>query len=131
MGHSYHFLCTLDLANPQDPVHAALLVADSSLLMFEDFQKQTIEAIDIEPGAIDILLRGGRRRVLESEKDDCGYSRPLSPPREPQVQSQVYDWGRPIETGRGQREPFGAFRFAQKGLQPASLRVNSPAGISA
>jgi hypothetical protein len=82
MGHSYHFLYTLDLTNPQDPVHAALLVADSYLLMCEDFQKQTIEAIDIEPGAIDILLRGGSRRVLESEKDDCGYSRPLSPPRE-------------------------------------------------
>lgn len=68
MGHSYHFLYTLDLTNPQDPVHAALLVADSYLLMCEDFQKRSIEAIDIEPGAIDILLRGGAVRSSRARK---------------------------------------------------------------
>lgn len=43
VGHSYHFLYTLDLTNPKDPVHAALVFADSYLLMCEDFQNQSIE----------------------------------------------------------------------------------------
>ena len=72
MGHSYHFLYTLDLTNPQDPFHPALLVADSYLLMCEDFQKQTIEAIDIEPGAIDILLRGAAVGSSGARKTTAG-----------------------------------------------------------
>ena len=85
MGHSYHILYNLDFVNPKRPYEAALLVADSYLLMCTDPQKQLIESIRFRPAdhpvEIGISLRHGRNRLSREDRNNCANGKSVSPPR--------------------------------------------------
>jgi len=74
----------LDFKDPKGPFDAALLVADSYLVMCEQQQKQSIESVRFEPPEkpvrIRVYLRHGGNRLSGQERRDCGEGMAVTPP---------------------------------------------------
>ncbi len=81
IGHSYQILYVLDLTRPEKPWDAAVLVADSYVLMCREQQKQSIERIKFEGAAetdatfMTVFARHGRRKLTKSETKACAENR--------------------------------------------------------
>jgi hypothetical protein len=114
MGHSYHILYGLDFMNPKSPFDAALLVADSYLLMCEEQQAQSIESIRFQPpghsGEVSVFLRHGRKRLSEQDRNNCADGKPLLRPR---VQDYRVDFliGEQLQVAPSSRNRLKPFIF--------------------
>jgi hypothetical protein len=85
MGHSYHILFKVDFTMPESPWDAAIVTADSYLLMCREQQVQRFDRIAFNDGAqfvplITIFARHGRRQLSKREIDECADDRLRSSP---------------------------------------------------